>query len=237
MWAKVAEELQVPWRAAEAMHWQLGEVDMARRAGQTPFTLAAVNAEAAGRNSHIRGHAHSQSQESVGREMRASPPQHPFGAMPGSRSGSVMSRRDAAMKIGPPPPHPMAPSVTSMPQQQQQQHHHSQHHPGDYTYKMGPGGTLPPIQPQPRVPGSLPGVAELTTGVTPYSTPPSVHMPGPPPLPPQQGMHHGMAPQQQQHGHQHGPPAMYAEQDHGRMKRPGSPDSRLRESNYRRRMD
>ncbi|KAJ4146914.1 hypothetical protein LMH87_001470 [Akanthomyces muscarius] len=28
MWAKVAEELQIPWRAAEAMHWQLGESDM-----------------------------------------------------------------------------------------------------------------------------------------------------------------------------------------------------------------
>lgn len=43
MWAKVAEELAVPWRAAEAMHWQLGEQDMARRAGVTPFSLAAVN--------------------------------------------------------------------------------------------------------------------------------------------------------------------------------------------------
>lgn len=33
MWAKVAEEMQVPWRAAEAMHWQLGENEMGRRAG------------------------------------------------------------------------------------------------------------------------------------------------------------------------------------------------------------
>lgn len=220
----------MPWRAAEAMHWQLGELDMARRAGQTPFTLAAVNAEAAGRNAHIRGHAHSQSQESVGRDMRASPPQSSYGAIGGSRSASVMSRRDPGMQIGPPPPHPMPTSVTSMPPQQQQPPH-----PSDYTYKLGPG-TLPPIQPQPRVPGPLPGVAELTTGVTPYSTPPSVHLSGAPPPPP--GMHHGMAPQQQQHGHQPGPPPhMYAEQDPGRMKRPGSPDSRLRESNYRRRME
>ncbi|EGX93387.1 MYB DNA-binding domain protein [Cordyceps militaris CM01] len=189
MWAKVAEELQVPWRAAEAMHWQLGEHDMARRAGQTPFTLAAVNAEAAGRNAQIRGHAHSHSQESVGREMRASPPQSSYGAMGGPRPPGVMSRRDAAgMQIGPPPPHPMPASVTSAPLQKQQP---PQPHP-DYIYNMGHG--LPPIQPQPspRVPGPLPGVAELTTGVTPYSTPPSVHMPGPP-----QSMHHGMPP----HGH------------------------------------
>ena len=40
MWAPLAAELSVPWRAAEAMHWQLGEADMARRAGVTPFSLA-----------------------------------------------------------------------------------------------------------------------------------------------------------------------------------------------------
>ena len=40
MWAKVAEDLQVPWRAAEAMHWALGEAEMARRAGVTAFSMA-----------------------------------------------------------------------------------------------------------------------------------------------------------------------------------------------------
>ena len=40
MWAKVAEELQVPWRAAESMHWALGETEMARRAGVIPFSMA-----------------------------------------------------------------------------------------------------------------------------------------------------------------------------------------------------
>ncbi|KAH7012711.1 uncharacterized protein B0I36DRAFT_223834, partial [Microdochium trichocladiopsis] len=39
MWAKVAEEMGIPWRAAEAMHWHLGEVNMAERAGVTPFCL------------------------------------------------------------------------------------------------------------------------------------------------------------------------------------------------------
>jgi hypothetical protein len=33
----VAEKMGVPWRAAEAMHWQLGQHDMARRAGVVPF--------------------------------------------------------------------------------------------------------------------------------------------------------------------------------------------------------
>ena len=43
MWAKIAEEMAIPWRAAEAMHWQMGEHEMARRAGVTPFTLTNPN--------------------------------------------------------------------------------------------------------------------------------------------------------------------------------------------------
>ena len=39
----VARELGVPWRTAESMHWYLGETDMARRAGVTPFTMAAAS--------------------------------------------------------------------------------------------------------------------------------------------------------------------------------------------------
>ncbi|RKF58362.1 putative myb dna-binding domain protein [Erysiphe neolycopersici] len=45
IWAKVAEEMAVPWRAAEAMHWQLGETEMARRAGVTPFSLSSGTAD------------------------------------------------------------------------------------------------------------------------------------------------------------------------------------------------
>jgi hypothetical protein len=45
MWSKVAEEMSIPWRAAEAMHWQLGEGEMARRAGVTPFSLASAGLE------------------------------------------------------------------------------------------------------------------------------------------------------------------------------------------------
>ncbi|KAK2741450.1 hypothetical protein FQN57_005583 [Myotisia sp. PD_48] len=40
MWSKIAEEMAIPWRAAEAMHWQIGERNMASRAGVTPFTLS-----------------------------------------------------------------------------------------------------------------------------------------------------------------------------------------------------
>ncbi|MCJ1257698.1 hypothetical protein MMC24_005524 [Lignoscripta atroalba] len=41
IWTPLAIELGIPWRAVEAMHWHLGEADMARRAGVSPFSLAA----------------------------------------------------------------------------------------------------------------------------------------------------------------------------------------------------
>ncbi|KAJ9602004.1 hypothetical protein H2200_013563 [Cladophialophora chaetospira] len=31
--------MAMPWRAVEAMHWQMGEHEMAKRAGVTPFSL------------------------------------------------------------------------------------------------------------------------------------------------------------------------------------------------------
>lgn len=40
MWEKIAKEMQLPWRAAEAMHWQIGEVEMATRANVAVFHLS-----------------------------------------------------------------------------------------------------------------------------------------------------------------------------------------------------
>lgn len=66
MWSKVAEEMAIPWRAAEAMHWQLGEADMARRAGVVPFSLSAVSIDAPPQSHqqstrHSPRHSHSHS--------------------------------------------------------------------------------------------------------------------------------------------------------------------------------
>ena len=38
MWAKIAENMQLPWQTVEAMHWDLGVVEMAERAGVVRFT-------------------------------------------------------------------------------------------------------------------------------------------------------------------------------------------------------
>ncbi|KAF8544489.1 hypothetical protein BDD12DRAFT_948332 [Trichophaea hybrida] len=53
MWQIIAKEMEIPWRAAEAMHWQLGEKDMAHRAGVVPFSLSSVAMDAP--NSRKRG--------------------------------------------------------------------------------------------------------------------------------------------------------------------------------------
>ena len=44
MWEKISKEMQLPWRAAEAMHWQIGEVEMAQRANVPVFHLAGQHA-------------------------------------------------------------------------------------------------------------------------------------------------------------------------------------------------
>lgn len=41
MWQKVASEMGVPWRSAEAMHWTLGPEEIASRANQPVFQLSA----------------------------------------------------------------------------------------------------------------------------------------------------------------------------------------------------
>lgn len=41
MWEGIAKEMGVPWRTAEAMHWQLGELQMAERANVPLFQMAA----------------------------------------------------------------------------------------------------------------------------------------------------------------------------------------------------
>lgn len=216
MWAKVAEELAVPWRAAEAMHWQLGEQDMARRAGVVPFSLAAVNAEAnaaSHRTSLSRSQlSHSQSHmqprpRSIpreAREMSAPPPQRnlqPSLGRPGPQTAGP--RRET---MPPPPPHP------AMPEQR------------EVTYIPMP--TLAPIQApgQPAGGHFLPSIAELTTGVTPYGA-----QTGPPPDP-----GNGIAPG----GYRVFVPASVGYRTTGSpvAKRPASPEEAYGEASHRRRM-
>jgi hypothetical protein len=154
--------MAVPWRAAEAMHWQLGEADMARRAGVVPFSLSSVSMDAPPPPSHraspSRGHSHSQSHPSnVGvpgsNVPRYSRPASAHGgpssvntrATGGSSARSIAARRDSTPRSAPPRSSDdgrlLAAIGSGMPM------------------GMGREGKL------------LPSVAEMTTGVSPYNTP------------------------------------------------------------------
>ncbi|KAI2610970.1 uncharacterized protein GGS25DRAFT_175809 [Hypoxylon fragiforme] len=144
MWAGVAGEMGMPWRAVEAMHWHLGDQEMTRRAGTTPFQLAASASEGGSRSSSR--HTHSHSQGNISRDS---------GTGKGySRGNTVPSSRPLASRRESVPPHLSI---------------YAERSPESYGYPQ----PLAPIKTRDRQPpsGVLPGIAELTTGVAPYSTP------------------------------------------------------------------
>ncbi|EXL67843.1 hypothetical protein FOPG_16066 [Fusarium oxysporum f. sp. conglutinans race 2 54008] len=157
MWAKIAEEMAVPWRAVEAMHWQLGEADMARRAGVLPFRLAGVNVQ--GKESHrsspSHSHIHLQPQGSVRRDFAAPLPRLLYNGNP-PMPANTRTMASSRGFVPPPPPLPMIPDSAAA--------------------QYVPRPDLAPIQsqPPPRPAGMLPGVAELTSCVDPYSAPAAV---------------------------------------------------------------
>lgn len=150
MWSKVAEELAVPWRAAEAMHWSMGEVDMAARAGTTPFSMAAVNADARRRRSPSRTEYTSHRQEAIPLEIATAYEYSP--QAPAGRRQAVGTRRETM----PPPP-----------RSARTEHVESSFAP--------PLPALAPVQlhqaPQSAGGNFLPSIAEMTTGVAPYRGP------------------------------------------------------------------
>jgi len=132
---------------------------MARRAGVTPFSLSAQTLETAhgGSRSSSR-HAQSSSQggmretghtRSYGRGTAAPPSRH-----------LTTSRRDSLPPLHLPPPPDQHPEL-------------GYGYPHPHLHPHSAGVPLAPIQTQnpPGRPGMLPSVAELTTGVSPYSTP------------------------------------------------------------------
>jgi hypothetical protein len=164
MWAKIAEEMSVPWRAAEAMHWQLGEQDMARRAGVVPFSLSSMTPDVPPGHhrqptpsqglGHIHPHPHGSAPSPLGGPMHGHRPrpgpmtpyqQHVQPRGPSTRS--LAARRDSAPRSVPP------------------------HSPGDnlvlagirQPVGIGHGGNGGPQL--------LPSVTEMVTRVSPYSTP------------------------------------------------------------------
>jgi len=120
----------LPWRAAEAMHWQIGEPEMASRANVPVFHLAGQPAASTPPQTSASASASNATRASAG---SAATDTQSGSASPGSGSGSghgsvppyhqqkadADSMRDSIMK-----------PETSQQQHQQQQNHqqHQQHH-------------------------------------------------------------------------------------------------------------
>lgn len=60
LWSKLAEEMAVPWRAAESMHWQLGKQDITSRAGVVPLSLSSTATNPATTSNHCASIPYSQ---------------------------------------------------------------------------------------------------------------------------------------------------------------------------------
>ena len=96
MWEKISKEMQLPWRAAEAMHWQIGEVEMAQRANVPVFHLAGQGATS---------HQHSSSMS----EIRASSTSPPSATGPPSTASYPHTHNHSLPQIQPVLPQPLSP--------------------------------------------------------------------------------------------------------------------------------
>ena len=148
MWSKIAEEMAVSWRAAEATHWQLGEADMARHAGVVPFSLSSVTVDAPPpnhRSSPSRGHSSSSALFS-----RPGTAHSASSSTKGNRGGSartIAARRDSPPRSVPPASSSDDLALAAIGERSR------------IFMGLGRGSQL------------LPSVAEMTTGVSPHSTP------------------------------------------------------------------
>ncbi|KAJ3499503.1 hypothetical protein NLG97_g292 [Lecanicillium saksenae] len=221
MWAKVAEELQVPWRAVEAMHWKLGEFEMADRAGATPFRFATTSTGAADQRP---SQTELQSRERVRSSTQANFPNPGYTDI-ALLSPSIVAPAETAIFAGR--------SKTSPSSATPDTQHRQSLPPVESTFALGSG--LPPFRHQPpslEVIEPLPGVDELTRGTRAYSTRRRGHLPQFPP-PHLQRIQSDVG---QQHSDQQKVVRIRTEPDHNRLKRPGSVDQQLQERYYRRRV-
>ena len=77
MWKIIACEMEIPWRAVEAMHWQLGEKEMARRAGVVPFSLSSVALDAPKKRAPAAAYGAGPSNSTSPTRSSAAPPRGP----------------------------------------------------------------------------------------------------------------------------------------------------------------
>ncbi len=148
MWSKIAEEMSIPWRAAEAMHWQLGEQDMARRAGVVPFSLSSTALEMP-----AKGRRGSAASSRTRREASSRPPAARLPSVTESDLPSIAYSHPFGEGEGPPPPPPpetfSTPFESDVPTQ-------FRAYPPPATEAPAPG-SVPTYSPLGESPGPVPG--------------------------------------------------------------------------------
>jgi hypothetical protein len=96
MWNPLANELGIPWRAAEAMHWKLGEEELASRAGTVPFMIAPTsNTGVVNPSNYAYANLYSARYEQIHSAAELPPQPPPTGAQP-RRSESLGEGPDSA---------------------------------------------------------------------------------------------------------------------------------------------
>lgn len=101
MWEKISKEMQLPWRAAEAMHWQIGEVEMAQRANVPVFHLAGQQGSGS-------------SQAGAGSEGRSSTSPSAGSAIPPGAMAYTHTHNHSLPQIQQPLSHPVSPIQTRL---------------------------------------------------------------------------------------------------------------------------
>lgn len=84
MWAKIGEELKVPWHVAEDMHWILGPVMRAERAG-VPLSSQAVDGFLPPQAHHAEGHQHRDQED----DLTQKSPRHPRPSLSQTETASM----------------------------------------------------------------------------------------------------------------------------------------------------
>lgn len=165
--------MAIPWRAAEAMHWQLGEADMARRAGVVPFSLSNVTLDTpppGHRTSPTRGHAHTHSHGSAHSHSHSHSHSQSMGSSSSRYSRPNTSQSNASSNNNNMRNQPASRTIAARRDSTPRSVPPASPSDGIALAAIGGSGMQMPM-PMGRGGPFLPSVAEMTTGVSPYTTP------------------------------------------------------------------
>lgn len=187
MWEMVANELELPVRAVEAMHWQMGEEEMSRRAGASQFTSIQPNS-----NQGTSRGGHTQQPQRRSLSSGTEPlypsignhhyPEHRYAVHSAAGSNATSSATDGyGVGANTGPPLPLARQTPS----NQPSHHTPRRrnawHEEQANVYVGENIPIPPLQLSPERPAQatvLPSFRELSTRADSLSTPSYAYSPG-----------------------------------------------------------